>query len=200
MHVRGLWRYPVKSMQGEVRSEVRLSAVGVMGDRSFGVLDVASGTIISAKRDGRLLEATARYRGQELLVGPPGLDELGPGTRLDNRLSQWLDRPVRLVPASGYGTPTFEGPDDFERDDSELHRWDGQIGSFVDESPLHVVTTGGLAELAAERARVAVGPSPLPPQCPGRRPARGPSARLCPDNGSWSARPSSKWKRAARVA
>jgi uncharacterized protein YcbX len=151
MHVRGLWRYPVKSMQGEVRSDVRVSAVGVVGDRSFGVLDVASGTIISAKRDGRLLEATARYCGEELLVGPPGQEEFGPGTRLDNRLSQWLDRPVRLVPASGYGTPTFEGPDDFERDDSEWHRWDGQVGSFVDESPLHVVTTGDLTELAAER-------------------------------------------------
>jgi uncharacterized protein len=151
MHVIGLWRYPVKSMQGEARAEVRLSGVGVTGDRSFGVLDVASRTIISAKRDGRLLEATARFCGEELLVGPPGGDELGPGTALDDRLSQWLDRPVRLVPASGYGTPTFEGPDDFERDDSEVHSWDGQMGSFVDESPLHLVTTGDLAELAAER-------------------------------------------------
>jgi uncharacterized protein YcbX len=151
MHVRGLWRYPVKSMQGETRAEVHLSGVGVSGDRSFGVLDVASRTIISAKRDGRLLEATARFRGEELLVGPPGGEELGPGTTLDDHLSRWLDRPVRLVPASGYGTPTFEGPDDFERDDSEVHCWDGQIGSFVDESPLHLVTTGDLAELAAER-------------------------------------------------
>ena len=58
---------------------MRLSDVGVAGDRSFGVLDVASQTIISAKRDGRLLEATARFSGQELLVGAAGRDELGPG-------------------------------------------------------------------------------------------------------------------------
>ena len=83
MHIRGLWRYPVKSMQGEACAEIRLSDVGVVGDRSFGVLDVASQTIVSAKRDGRLLEAGARFAGQELLVTLPTGDELGPGRLLD---------------------------------------------------------------------------------------------------------------------
>ena len=78
MHIRGLWRYPVKSMQGEACAEIRLSDVGVVGDRSFGVLDVASQTIVSAKRDGRLLQAGARFSGQELLVTLPTGDELGP--------------------------------------------------------------------------------------------------------------------------
>jgi uncharacterized protein len=151
VHIRGLWRYPVKSMQGEACTAVRLSDVGVVGDRSFGVLDVASQTIVSAKRDGRLLEAGARFSGQELLVMLPTGDELGPGRLLDERLSEWLGRSVRVVPASGYGTPTFEGPDDFEREDLGLHRWDGQGGSFVDESPLHLVTTTDLAQLAEER-------------------------------------------------
>jgi uncharacterized protein YcbX len=151
VHIRGLWRYPVKSMQGEACTAVRLSDVGVVGDRSFGVLDVASQTIVSAKRDGRLLEAAARFSGQELLVMLPTGDELGPGRLLDERLSEWLGRSVRVVPASGYGTPTFEGPDDFEREDLGLHRWDGQGGSFVDESPLHLVTTTDLAQLAGER-------------------------------------------------
>jgi uncharacterized protein len=151
VHVQSLWRYPVKSMQGEACQELQLSDVGVVGDRSFGVLDLASRTIISAKRDGRLLQAGARFSGEELLVGPPGREELAPGPLLDGCLSEWLDRPVRLVPASGYGTPTFEAVDDFEREDSGLHSWEGEIGSFVDESPLHLVTTADLAELAVER-------------------------------------------------
>jgi uncharacterized protein YcbX len=138
-------------MQGEACDEIRLSDLGVIGDRSFGVLDIASQTIISAKRDGRLLQATARFAGGELLVGLPARDELSPGGTLDRCLSEWLERPVELVPASGYGTPTFEGPDDFEHEEAGLHRWDGESGSFVDESPLHVVTTATLAELAVER-------------------------------------------------
>jgi uncharacterized protein len=154
VHVQGLWRYPVKSMQGEACEEVRLSDAGVAGDRSFGVLDLASSTIISAKRDGRLLQAGARFSGEELLVRPPGTDELRPGPLLDDRLSEWLDRPVRLVPALGYGTPTFQAVDDFEREETGLHSWEGQMGSFVDESPLHLVTTAELAELAFERAEL----------------------------------------------
>jgi len=151
VHIRGLWRYPVKSMQGEACAEIELSGIGVTGDRSFGVLDVASQTIISAKRDGRLLEASARFAGPELLVTVPGQEELGPGAALDQCLSSWLERPVKLVPAPGYGTPTFEGPDDFEHEDAGHHRWEGESGSFVDESPLHLVTTANLAELALER-------------------------------------------------
>jgi uncharacterized protein len=151
MHVVGLWRYPVKSMQGEACEEVQLSDVGVVGDRSFGVLDVASGTVVSAKRDGRLLQASARFSGTQLLVGGPGREELSPGPRLDDSLTQWLGRPVRLLPAAGYGPPTFEAVNDFEQEDSGVHTWEGKIGSFVDESPLHLVTTADLAELAFER-------------------------------------------------
>lgn len=151
VHVQGLWRYPVMSMQGEAFDEAQLTNVGVAGDRTFGVLDVASGTIISAKRDGRLLEASARFSGEDLLVRPPGGEELARGPLLDHCLSEWLDRPVRLVAAAGYGAPTFEAVDDFEREDSGLHSWEGQVGSFVDESPLHLVTTGDLAELGRER-------------------------------------------------
>ena len=68
MKVAGLWRYPVKSMQGEFRDSVVLDNDGVEGDRRFGVLDPASGTIISAKKDGRLLEARAMLVGVELTV------------------------------------------------------------------------------------------------------------------------------------
>jgi uncharacterized protein len=151
VHVRGLWRYPVKSMQGEACVELELTDLGVAGDRSFGVLDVASQTIVSAKRDGRLLQASARFSDRQLLVNVPQSGELAAGHALDDSLSEWLGRQVKLVAASGYGTPTFEGPDDYEQEDLGLHRWDGQRGSFVDESPLHLVSTSDLAELARER-------------------------------------------------
>ncbi len=151
MRVKSLWRYPVKSMQGEVLDQVRLEPLGVVGDRSCGVLDLASGTIVSAKRDGRLLEATARFESEELVVRLPDGQQLTRGSALDAALSRWLDRPVRLVDAATFGPPVYESPEDFEHDDSALVQWEGPSESFVDESPLHVLTTVGLAQLAAER-------------------------------------------------
>jgi uncharacterized protein YcbX len=149
--VQSLWRYPVKSMQGESCDELILEANGVVGDRSFGVMDLGSGTIISAKRDGRLLEAGASLASQELRVTLPSGQELEPGDALDESLTHWLERPVRLVEAAAFGVATFEAPEDFEHDESDLEQWEGTVGSFVDDSPLHVLAVADLEQLSRER-------------------------------------------------
>lgn len=151
MRVRSLFRYPVKSMQGEPCDELHVESNGVRGDRGYGVLDLESGTVLSAKREGRLLEAEASLSTGELTVKLPGGQELGPGEVLDENLTRWLGRPMRLVEAAIYGTATFESPEDFERDDSDLVQWEGLRGSFVDESHLHLISTGDLDQLALER-------------------------------------------------
>ena len=152
MIVAGLWRYPVKSMQGEPVERLGLGGRGVVGDRRYGVLDLASGTVISAKRDGRLLGANATLDGGEVgIVLPTGERTSGTGSAVDAALSDWLDRPVRLVEATPDRRATFESPSDFEEDDSELERWEGPPGSFVDSSPVHVLTTASLRALARER-------------------------------------------------
>ena len=146
-----LWRYPVKSMQGESCDAVQLVSTGVDGDRGFGVLDVASGTVITAKREGRLLEATSRWSSGELVVELPDGAHYARGLELDAALTHWLGRPVALVDATTHGAALYESPEDFERDDSTLEQWEGPPGSFVDASPLHVLTTADLATLANER-------------------------------------------------
>lgn len=151
LRVQSLWRYPVKSMRGESRDELDFDVNGVQGDRSFGLLDLGTETIISAKRDGRLLEAAASLESGELRVTLPDGQEFGPGDRLDECLTRWLERPVRLVDAATFGVATFEAPEDFERDDSELEQWEGVGGSFVDDSALHVLATSVLEELSRER-------------------------------------------------
>jgi uncharacterized protein YcbX len=151
MMIQSLWRYPVKSMQGEVCLELDMEANGVAGDRSWGVLDLTSNTVISAKRDGRLLEASASLRDGEILVRLPGAQEIEPGDVLDENLTRWLGRPVKLVEAVSHGVATFEAQGDFERDDSDVEQWEGTSASFVDESPLHVLTTGDLEFLSSER-------------------------------------------------
>ena len=71
MRVMSLWRYPVKSMFGEGRSTIECDNRGVVGDRRFGVLDMSSGTILSAKRNGRLLEARSFLAGVTLTIRLP---------------------------------------------------------------------------------------------------------------------------------
>ena len=152
MRIARLWRYPVKSMQGEHVTSFEVTNVGVAGDRRFGVLDLATGTVVSAKRDGRLLEARAMYAGVELaIVLPTGEKVLGTGAGVDAALSDWLGRPVRLLEATPHGRATFESQSDFEDDTSDAERWTGTEGSFVDSSPLHVITTATLRTLAVER-------------------------------------------------
>jgi uncharacterized protein YcbX len=44
-----LWRYPIKTMQGEILEEATVAKKGLIGDRSFALMDKKSGRIISAK-------------------------------------------------------------------------------------------------------------------------------------------------------
>jgi uncharacterized protein YcbX len=154
MRVESLWRYPVKSMQGEPCDELSVQSVGVSGDRSFGVLNLSTRTVISAKRDGRLLEAAATLRDGELFVRLPDGQELGPGDELDERLTHWLGHAAKLVEATRHGAATFESQEDFEQDDSKSEQWEGTNGSFVDESPLHLLTTADLELLSSERPQL----------------------------------------------
>ncbi len=47
--VQQLWRFPVKSMAGELVPQVTLIADGVLGDRAYALLDVETGRVASAK-------------------------------------------------------------------------------------------------------------------------------------------------------
>ncbi len=44
-----LWRYPVKTMQGEMLNSAIISKKGLVGDRSFALVEKSTGRIISAK-------------------------------------------------------------------------------------------------------------------------------------------------------
>ncbi|MGI5128424.1 MOSC domain-containing protein [Pseudonocardia sp. CA-107938] len=106
-----LWRFPVKSMLGERLDTVHVEADGVVGDRAFVVVDVATGEVASAGRPRRwadLLRCRAAFLappapGRPL---PPARLELGDGTvvrsddaDVDDALSRFVGRPVRLAAA-----------------------------------------------------------------------------------------------------
>ncbi len=56
-----LWRYPVKSMLGERRDQMPLTARGALGDRAWALRETATGRIASAKRFPQLLAFQAQY-------------------------------------------------------------------------------------------------------------------------------------------
>lgn len=137
-----LWRYPVKSMQGERLGEIEVTAKGVVGDRRYGVM-TADGSLLTAKTEPRLLEATAITRSGEVVVTLPDGTEV-PADAASDPVAAWLDRDVRVVEVDGavaaHYRMTFDPPDD----DAEQFEIPAPPGSFVDLSPLHLLTTGAL--------------------------------------------------------
>lgn len=150
VRVHALWRHPVKSMQGERVDEVRIHDRGVVDDRRYGVLDRSTGTILTARRESRLLEARALQTGPELVVRlPNGETVLGLGAGSDAALSAWLGRPVHLQEAGEHSAGTYETNVDPTDDESEVVEWTGPEGSFVDAAPVHVLTTASLRAMAS---------------------------------------------------
>jgi len=157
MRVAELWRHPVKSMQGERLSEAVVEADGVAGDRVWGVLDTATGRILTARRDPPLLLASARLGdgaagdgdGPEITL-PDGTVLAGLGPATDKALSDWLGKPVRLVAAADVeGGAQGEFFEDATDDASPLLQWNMPPGRFVDAYSLLLLTTASLRAAAA---------------------------------------------------
>lgn len=120
--VRELWVFPVKSMSGASVPSARLEAGGLVGDRSWAVVDATTGETVTAKHEPRLRDAVARVVDGRLEVDVPGaghgLDEAGTA----EALTGWLGRALRLEHRDGAG--------------------------FVDVAPVHLVSTVSLADAA----------------------------------------------------
>jgi uncharacterized protein YcbX len=105
--VESLWRYPAKSMMGDLFPSLRVDDHGVVGDRMWAVRDEVRGGIRGAKKIAGLMRLRARYVEEPRPGGPPPPIEVtapdGQRVRsdaadIDERLSQFLDHPVSLCP------------------------------------------------------------------------------------------------------
>jgi len=145
MEVLGLWRYPVKSLQGEALDTAALEDDGVLGDRRWGIRDERTGRILTARRLPGLLEATAAYEGdQPVITLPDGGSRLGPGPRTDSALSDWVGRPVSLVASARSDAGRGEYFADATDDTSEAIEWTMPDGRYVDAAPVLLMTTASL--------------------------------------------------------
>lgn len=112
MYVSEVWRYPVKSMAGEMLQHAHLTSSGIDGDRVIQVQDSRGHTVTSRTFPGLLgLHATLDERDGPLVDGRPWTDRkvlaavqdiVGPGARLveDDSLNRFDILPL-LVATDG---------------------------------------------------------------------------------------------------
>lgn len=130
MRVAELWRFPVKSLQGEQVDTAELGPMGIRGDRGYALFDVGTGFGLTARRDPQLLFASARMRedGSVEITLPDGTVAGD-----DDTLSAWVGRPVRLRSTDQVAERRYENPDDIEHEAPESwYAFDGCSGAFHD--------------------------------------------------------------------
>ena len=163
-----IWRYPVKSMQGELLEHVPITERGLLGDRAFVLFDRESGTVATTKHPrqwGALLGCSAHYVALPQLgeVLPPIVITLPNGecVRSDDvdvniRLSELFGREVALVTSVGEQpmreaerTPegASEGASTIRR---ERFARRAPEGTFFDYGPLLMLSNGTLAAFQRE--------------------------------------------------
>jgi len=144
--VTALYRYPVKSLQGLAPSALHVRPDGVDGDRQRGLVDGASGRLLSAKRHSALLHGAADDDGITLPggsradYGDPDVDEV---------LSAWLGHSVELHDACTATDMSYEMTFDPPDDDADYVAIPTPTGTFLDLSPLHLVSRSTLDGCAA---------------------------------------------------
>jgi uncharacterized protein YcbX len=145
-----LWRYPVKSMQGERLTDATIGDRGIVGHRQWAVADSATGAVLTARREPKLLFAAGRVTGDGVEI----TTDDGHVLEGDAALSAWLGRPVRLEQAAPGRRGTYETPIDFETERDWI-AWDGPDGSFHDSKRTQVslVSTATIGEWPVRRFR-----------------------------------------------
>jgi uncharacterized protein YcbX len=150
MKVAAIWRYPVKSLQGEPLARAEVGRHGIAGDRGWAIVDDATGFTLTARREPRLLFARASVDESGLRIT---LDD-GTTPHTDDDLSDWLGRRVRLDEAGQRGG-LFETPADAEDEGGEWLQWRGPGGAFHDSARTKVslVSAETLGDWDARRFR-----------------------------------------------
>ncbi len=152
MRIRELWRYPVKSLQGEQLDQVAVTPDGFEGDRRYAIYDVETGFGLTARRVPELLFASASLKddGGVTITLPDGST-----AEDDDALSAWLGKPVRLRSGERDPAMTFENPVDFEQEAAEWAPFEGAGGAFHDSASVRVslVSTATIGDWDRRRFR-----------------------------------------------
>jgi uncharacterized protein YcbX len=158
-----LWRYPVKSMQGEELNSSIVGERGLLGDRAYALIDAGDGKVASAKNPRKwpnLFAFRASYS-EEPRAGadaapvrialPGGTFAAGNQANLATLLKPILGREAALKAAAPDKPvleeywPDIEGLDHRDKVTDESM----PAGTFFDLAPVHLLTTATLDSLRA---------------------------------------------------
>jgi uncharacterized protein YcbX len=161
--VGALWRYPVKSMQGEELNASAVGQNGLLGDRAHALIDSADGKVGTAKNPRKwpgLFDFRAAYAEPPAPAGalppvritlPDGAFTLSTAADRDRLLSAVVGRPLSLASAAPAKPvleeywPAVEGlPYQDAITDETM-----APGTFFDSSAVHLLTTATLDRLRA---------------------------------------------------
>lgn len=159
--VTGLWRYPVKSMQGEELNAAEMTERGIVGDRAYALLDRETGKVASAKNPrkwARLFDFRAAFvetprAGAPLppvrITLPDGTLTTSTDANVNMVLSEAIGRPVTLAATS----PEAPALEEYWPDIEGLARRDEMTDepmperTFFDAAVVHILTTATLDQL-----------------------------------------------------
>ncbi|MER3452828.1 MAG: sulfurase [Chloroflexota bacterium] len=150
MRIREIWRFPVKSLQGEQLDVAEVGPDGIAGDRRLAVFDLDTGFGLTARREPRLLAAAATWQAGRVSIRLPD----GATAEDDAALSAWLGRRVTLRRADEPGPRRYENPADPENE-ADWITWNGPRGPFHDaaQNRVSLVSTGSLGPWEVRRFR-----------------------------------------------
>ncbi len=104
------WIYPVKSMAGQQVPDLDLDLLGVIGDRSWALLDTEEGDIAWGKRFPKVMDLAARYVGERpaervfgdavpaVSISLPDGREVTSNEAVDATVSEFVGAPLTLSP------------------------------------------------------------------------------------------------------
>jgi uncharacterized protein YcbX len=160
-----LWRYPVKSMIGEELNSSYITDRGVIGDRTYAVVDKQTGKVASAKNPrkwGKLFDCPSMFVDSPhedvhdippvRITFPDGCNVLSDHKEndMDSRLSEVFHREVTLMKASGFEEPSYE---EYWPDIDGLARRNQVTDegmpskTFFDIAVIHILTTSTINRL-----------------------------------------------------
>jgi uncharacterized protein YcbX len=161
-----LWRYPVKSMQGEELNRTEISQRGLLGDRAYALIDSSNGKVASAKNprkwpnlfDFRAVLLDTAHSDPDMaavrITLPDGTTVMSDQIDVNDVLSQALQRQVTLQaaavsaiqPRTGQAEEYWPDMDGLDYRDT-VTDFDLPAGTFFDSATVHVLTTATLARL-----------------------------------------------------
>jgi uncharacterized protein YcbX len=171
--VSGLFRYPVKSLRGEVLNAAQIETSGLVGDRIWAFRDVERNQISTAKRSPLLLQISAKLRddGHADLSLPSGEAVRTDAPECAQIISNYIGRPQTLFglrPAADtahfarapvamenfeadirevLGLQPEEPLPDFSKFPAEVLMNATVPGTYFDAAPIHIILQSELEQL-----------------------------------------------------